>query len=967
MLRFMKIALLLTILTVFLTGSTNAESQPVGDLNNDLKVDRQDLRIFAWQWLDPTCLDSDCTANLDGTDGVNMADFALLAQNWREGSKVIINEIHYDPVIKTEPAEFIELHNSGLVDANISGWYFSEGISYQFPPGSILQAGGYILVAQHPPTIQAKFGTPSNLIFGPLEGRLENEGEKFVLRNAEGFKIDEVDYRCRFPWPIVGDPPSNSTELSNPAFDNDLGGSWRPSEPEAIAPPTTLIWPGATWRYFKGNSEASSPTSAWRQAGFDDSLWPTGELFIGYGENFISTVLDDMQGNYTSVFLRKNFVVSNASAISNLRLEAIYDDGFNVWINGNFVHPPVNVASENMPFNGTAGPAREDHNWNEFYLSDPSGYLVDGNNVIAIQLFNSSMSSSSDCFLDVQLKDIQLLTTAGPTPGEKNTTYSTNIAPQMRQVSHKPKQPRSGEDVKITVKVTDPDGVKSVILSYQLVYPGSYIEIDDPEYGTNWTDANSPMTDDGTGGDEVAGDNIYTTVMPGSLHSHRLLMRYRITATDNTDLSITGPYAHDPQPNFAYFVYDGVPGWTGAIEPGSADPIKSAVVYYSPAVLTRIPVYHLISKKDSVEHSTWIDRYGGDLYKWNGTLVYDGDVYDHIRYRARGGVWRYAMGKNMWKFDFNRGHYFQAYDDYGKKYDTTWDKVNFSACIQQGDYQHRGEQGMIEAASFLPFNLMGVEAPKTHWVHYRIIDEAAEFGSTQYDGDFWGLYMVIEQMDGRFLDEHGLPDGNLYKIEGHNGELNNQGPNSVTDKSDLNTFKQGYYYDPNPTEQWWRDNVNIESYYGYRAVIEGVHHGDVGYGKNYFFYQNPETGIWDMLPWDVDLCWANNMYGNGEDPFKNQGAIFNHSAIYLEYHNRLREFHDLLYNSEQMDKLLDDLAAIIDPLGGGHSIVDADRAMWDYNPIMTSGYVNSSKAGAGRFYQKAATKDFRGMVQILKD
>jgi hypothetical protein len=227
--------------------------------------------------------------------------------------------------------------------------------------------------------------------------------------------------------------------------------------------------------------------------------------------------------------------------------------------------------------------------------------------------------------------------------------------------------------------------------------------------------------------------------------------------------------------------------------------------------------------------------------------------------------------------------------------------------------------------------------------------------------------MVIEQMDGRFLDEHGLPDGNLYKIEGHNGELNNQGPNSVADKSDLTAFKSGYYSDPNPTEQWWRDNVNIESYYGYRCVVEGVHHGDVGYGKNYFFYQNPDTGIWDMLPWDVDLCWANNMYGNGEDPFKSQGAFFSNSALNLEYRNRLREFHDLLYNSEQMDKVIDDLAAIIDDPGGGLSIVDADRAMWDYNPIMTSGYVNPSKAGAGRFYQKAATKDFRGMVQILKD
>ncbi len=82
-------------------------------------------------------------------------------------------------------------------------------------------------------------------------------------------------------------------------------------------------------------------------------------------------------------------------------------------------------------------------------------------------------------------------------------------------------------------------------------------------------------------------------------------------------------------------------------------------------------------------------------YSHFGTFVYNGLVYDHISYRARGGVWRYAMGKNMWKFDFNRGHDFQAYDDYGQPYATTWRKLNFSSCIQQGNYQHRGEQGNI--------------------------------------------------------------------------------------------------------------------------------------------------------------------------------------------------------------------------------------------------------------------------------
>ncbi|UCG49880.1 MAG: lamin tail domain-containing protein [Phycisphaerales bacterium] len=54
---------------------------PVGDLTGDCKVDWQDVARFALDWLAPPGGGS--SANLDGFDGVDMADFALLAENWR--------------------------------------------------------------------------------------------------------------------------------------------------------------------------------------------------------------------------------------------------------------------------------------------------------------------------------------------------------------------------------------------------------------------------------------------------------------------------------------------------------------------------------------------------------------------------------------------------------------------------------------------------------------------------------------------------------------------------------------------------------------------------------------------------------------------------------------------------------------------------------------------------------------------
>ena len=48
---------------------------------------------------------------------------------------------------------------------------------------------------------------------------------------------------------------------------------------------------GATWKYFKGTQEPSDPVVAWREIGFDDSLWLEGPTGIGFGDGDDATVL----------------------------------------------------------------------------------------------------------------------------------------------------------------------------------------------------------------------------------------------------------------------------------------------------------------------------------------------------------------------------------------------------------------------------------------------------------------------------------------------------------------------------------------------------------------------------------------------------------------------------------------------------------------------------------------------------
>lgn len=900
--------------------------------------------------------------------------FGWAIMNTLGRGEIVLNEIHYDPDVKTEPVEFIELFNAGGSAVDLSGWRFSAGVDFTFPPGTYLAPSGFLVVAQNPAALQSKFGVSA---LGPWTGRLNNDGETIVLRDAANIVVDEVDYQRGFPWPTVGDAPGYSIELIHPALANDVGGSWRASvAANPIREVFTLISDRSTWKYFKGFSAPSSPATAWRALGYSDAEWLTGIGPIGYGESasFLGTILTDMRSNYTTVFFRKTFVVTNVAQISELILEASYDDGFKVWINGiNVLN--ANMSSGEVPFNGTAGAAREDLSYNRFTLSSPQSFLVPGTNIIAIQAANSSLGSSSDFFLDVRLLASVGPPGHGPTPGALNSVFATNTPPAIRQVAHVPQQPTSQEPVTITAKITDPDNVTEVVLHYQLVNPGNYVELADAAYANNWTSL--PMNDAGVNGDAVAGDDIYTVVMPGTLMTHRRLVRYRISATDGAGLAVTVPYPDDPQPNFAFFCYDGVPAWQGAVRPGF-----TPVVNFDTNVMGRLPVVHLIAKSNAVVNATWFNRYGGDAYPWSGTLVYDGKVYDHIRYRARGGVWRYAMVKNMWKFDFNRGHDLQMRDDYGRKFGATWRKLNLGASIQQGDYGHRGEQGMFESVGFRLFNLAGVASPNTVFLQFRVINSAGEANPTsQYEGDFWGVYLGIEQEDGRFLDEHGLPDGNLYKMEDGTGELNNLGPLGPTDKSDLNAFLSAYRSTTTPpTEAWWRANLNLTNYWSYQAIVQGIHHYDICYGKNYFYYRDPETGRWSVHTWDLDLTWADNMFDSGcggrDDlflPLFGNGSSYPFKpALTTEYKNRVRELRDLLFNPEQAGQVIDEYAARLRGPTNGPTILDADRSMWDYNPKLANSAYSSeiSKAGQGRFYQwpdASVSKDFDGCIQLMKN
>jgi hypothetical protein len=342
-------------------------------------------------------------------------------------------------------------------------------------------------------------------------------------------------------------------------------------------------------------------------------------------------------------------------------------------------------------------------------------------------------------------------------------------------------------------------------------------------------------------------------------------------------------------------------------------------------------------------------------------MVYDGVVYDHVEFRARGGEWRHAMGKNMWKFNFLPGHRLEARDNFGRPYETKWDKLNLGACIQQADTGLRGEQGMLEAVGFRLFNMAGVEAPNTHWVHFRIIDGPEESPRDQYSGDFWGLYLATENLDGHFLKEHNLPKGNLYKMEFFAPKTEFIGNPAITNQSDVSKFWNELRRPQ--AEAWWKETVDLPRYYSYRSILECVHHYDIQSGKNYFLYLNPESQKWVVLPWDIVLSWSDSVYGSGYEPYYQMGLL-RKPSIRQEYQERLAEIRDLMFNEEQLGMLIDEYAAVIGSSDEKPSIAAADRAKWDYHPALAGG--NPNKAGQGRFYFGDPANKFAMMPDYMK-
>jgi hypothetical protein len=151
----------------------------------------------------------------------------------------------------------------------------------------------------------------------------------------------------------------------------------------------------------------------WTAPGFNDAGWTDGNYGVGY-DNALAGATDLIQtdtGNgLYSIYTRSHFAIGNTNSVNDMFLGVDYDDAYVAWINGVEVFRSPQMPAGDPDWNTDALNTHEASNarYPRYEpLNDISGValpaLVNGDNVLAIGVWNRGAPASSDMVLAPRL------------------------------------------------------------------------------------------------------------------------------------------------------------------------------------------------------------------------------------------------------------------------------------------------------------------------------------------------------------------------------------------------------------------------------------------------------------------------------------------------------------------------------------------------------------------------------------
>jgi len=155
---------------------------------------------------------------------------------------------------------------------------------------------------------------------------------------------------------------------------------------------------------------------------------------------------------------------------------------------------------------------------------------------------------------------------------------------------------------------------------------------------------------------------------------------------------------------------------------------------------------------------------------------------------------------------------------------------------------------MREVIAYDLLEEMGVATPRHSYVNLYI------------NGELFGLYLMVEAIDGEFLENHfENANGDMYKPDGTGSDLK-WIDNDITSYSDINlqtneesTDNGAFINFVEQLDQGSTDVIAVDNLLRYMSVSVALSNLDSYHGvlaHNYYIYE--QDGVFDLLPWDFN-------------------------------------------------------------------------------------------------------------------